>query len=193
MSTIKILGIDPSMRNTGLALAEVNIATGEWQCRDLQLIQTKPGEGGKTVRKSSEDLATGQTLHRGVMAFIEKHRPAFAVAEVPTGTQSARGSFSNGLCCGLLASLQVPMIEVSPTEVKLASAGHKHACKEEIIEWAVARAPDAPWLYRNLKGKRTPLASNEHLADALAAIAAGLQTQQFRQAIALMRASLPSA
>ena len=98
MSTIKILGIDPSMRNTGLALVEVNIADASWTCRDLLLIQTKPNEGGKTVRKSSEDLATGQTLHRGVIAFIDKHQPAFAVAEVPTGTQSARGAYSNGLC-----------------------------------------------------------------------------------------------
>lgn len=189
MSIVKILGIDPSMRNTGLALAEVSIAHGVWVCRDLQLIQTKPNVGGKTVRKSSDDLATGQALHRGMMAFIEKHKPAFAVAEVPTGTQSARGAYSNGLCCGLLASLQVPLIEVSPTEVKMASAGHKHACKEEIIEWAIARAPNAPWLFRNLKGKRVPVASNEHLADALAAIAAGLETQQFRQAMALMKAA----
>jgi Holliday junction resolvasome RuvABC endonuclease subunit len=189
-ATIKILGIDPSMRNTGLALAEVDIATGGWRCIDLLLVQTKPGEAGKKVRKSSEDLSSGQALYRGVTAFIDKHSPAFAVAEVPTGTQSARGSFSNGLCCGLLASLPVPLIEVSPTEVKVASVGHKAACKEEMIEWAVAREPEAPWLKRKSKGELVVMATNEHLADALGAIAAGLATQQFRQAMALMKASL---
>lgn len=185
---IQIVGIDPSLRNTGLALGAVNIATGELDTvTTLRLIETEGGEGGKTVRKSSDDLRRAKAIVTGIEEFYNAWQPAFFVAEVPTGTQSARASFSNGVCCGVLAGLPAPLIEVSPTEVKMAAVGHKYAGKEEMIEWAVARFPQAGWITRRVKGEVQLLAKNEHLADACAAIAAGVKTQQFRQALEVYR------
>lgn len=186
---IKVMGIDPSMRNTGLALAEVNIQTEAWVVTHLQLVKTEAKDGGKAVRQSSRDLAAAQALHKGIASFIAFHQPTFAVSEIPSGTQSARGSFSNGLCCGLMGALSIPLVEVSPTEVKLAACGHKHAAKEEIIEWAVGKFPGAPWQTRRFKGEIKLLNENEHLADACAAIAACLKTAQFKQAVSMMRAA----
>ncbi|HGS7688653.1 TPA: hypothetical protein ACMEYZ_006266, partial [Klebsiella variicola subsp. variicola] len=53
--------------------------------------------------------------------------------------------------------------------------------KEEIIQWAIAKQPDAPWLRRKQAGKDVLVAKNEHLADAIASIYSGMQTDQFRQ------------
>ena len=189
--TIKIIGIDPALRNTGLALAEVDLVTFEWKVTKIHLIQTENDKTlGKSVRKSSQDLAAAKHLHDEMQAFFAASGAAMAVGEVPTGTQSARGSFSNGVCCGLLASVPVPLIEVNPTEVKMASVGHKYGAKEEIIEWAVAKFPDLNWAYRKLHGKYVLKNENEHMADAVSTIPAAIKTQQFQHAAAMMRSAL---
>jgi Holliday junction resolvasome RuvABC endonuclease subunit len=184
--TIKILGIDPAMRNTGLAIAEYDILSGKLNVIRVELAQTQASKDGKVVRKSSDDLMRARVIVNEIKRVIAIHRPMIAVAEVPGGCQSARGAFSNGICCGVLASLQLPLIEVSPTEVKLASVGNKHASKDDIIQWAVAAWPQAGWLTRKLKGEVKLIADNEHMADACGAVAAGLLTVQFAQSIAMM-------
>jgi hypothetical protein len=55
-----------------------------------------------------------------------------------------------------------------------------------MIEWAVAKHPDAPWLRRG--GKL--IAKNEHLADAVASIYAGLKTAQFASVLQMLRATM---
>lgn len=180
---ITIVGIDPALRNTGLAAAHYNVETGDWRVERVSLVQTE-NRAGKTVRKSSDDLRCAKEMLRAINRFVQDHKAVFAVAEVPTGTQSARGAFSNGVCCGVLAGVGVPLIEVSPTEVKLASVGAKTASKDQIIEWAVGRWPEAGWLTRKFKGEVKLIADNEHMADACAAVAAGIQTAQFETALA---------
>lgn len=187
METVRIVGIDPALRNTGLAVATYNLATSQWQIEEVELIQTE-NQSGKTVRKSSDDLRCAQELVNGINRFIKRVGGNFACAEVPTGTQSARGAFSNGVCCGVLASVSVPIIQVSPTEVKLASVGKKTASKDDIIQWAGGKWPHAGWKLRKLKGELVMVNDNEHMADACAAIAAGVETVQFAQAMAMMAA-----
>jgi Holliday junction resolvasome RuvABC endonuclease subunit len=185
---IRILGIDPSLRNTGLAVADYDIFTGKLNVFKVEIAQTANGNDGKVVRKSSDDLSRARAITTEIKRVIAIHSPNFAVAEVPGGTQSARGAFSNGVCCGLLACLSLPLIEVSPMEVKLASVGIKTASKNQMIQWAVAKWPNAGWFTRKLKGEIVMTNDNEHVADACAAIQAGLLTAQFAQAIAMMQA-----
>lgn len=185
---IRILGIDPALQNTGMALAEYDLETGDLQVTSLYLAQTRPGKDGKVVRKSSDDMARARSIIAEIKRVIAIHKPIFGVAEIPTGCQSSRGSFSNGVCCGVLAGVPLTLIEVSPTEVKLASAGTKTASKAQMIEWAVAKWPDAGWHTKKQKGVVSLVADNEHMADACAAIAAGILTPQFSQAVAMMAA-----
>lgn len=190
---IRILGLDPALRNTGIAIGEYDVQTGKLDIVKVELLQTQKSKEGKVVRKSSDDLSCAKILVAGIARANLVHVPTIAVAEVPGGTQSARGAFSNGICCGVLASVPVPLIEVSPDEVKLASVGSKTASKDQIIQWAIAQWPDAGWATRKIKGKVELLDKNEHMADACAAIKAGLLTQQFAQAVAMMTAMRASA
>lgn len=135
---IKILGIDPALTNTGLVIGEIDVFTLEWNIVALRLLQTEKSKG-KQVRASSDDMERVTLLATGIREFIALHRPTMAAAEVPTGAQSARAQFSNGVVVGLLGSLTLPMVQVNPSEVKIASAGHKYAVKEEMIEWATQR------------------------------------------------------
>jgi Holliday junction resolvasome RuvABC endonuclease subunit len=185
---IQLTGIDPALRNTGLAHGIYDVEAGTLHVSRVLLLQTA-GTKAKLVRKSSDDLASARVMHDGIRDFMRTAGASMAIAEVPSGTQSARGSMSNGICVGVLASLPL-LIEVSPTEVKVASCGHKGAAKEEIIEWAVAKWPEAGWITRKVKGEVKLLNDNEHLADACAALWAGIQTQQFRQMLATLRFAL---
>jgi Holliday junction resolvasome RuvABC endonuclease subunit len=186
--TIRILGIDPSLKNTGIAIADYDLATATFEVIHIDLFDTEPDKT-KQVRKSSDDVSRMHEGLVGVMNAIDHYKPAFASGEVPVASQSARGAFSNGGCHMMLAAVlwRIPLVQVTPMEVKVASAGPKHAAKEEIIEWAVSKWPTLPWHTHKRLGKVILSAKNEHMADACAAIAAGTRTQQFKQAVAMMR------
>lgn len=185
MSFIHIVGMDPSLRNWGVAQATLNVLTLEYVITDLLLISSED-EAGKSVRKNSDDLRRAKTLHEGMIKACEG--VSFAIAEVPHGSQSARAMASYGMCVGVLSACPIPLIQVSANEVKLAVTGKKIATKSEMIDWAMNKHPAAPWLMRKLKGRMQPIGDNEHLADACAAIEAGIKTQQFQQATAMYRA-----
>ena len=184
MSKIKIVGIDPALRNFGFAQATLDVHTLEYTIDNLILVESE-GEAGKVVRKNSDDLRRASALYGGLL--LATTGATLAIAEVPVGSQSARAMASYGICVGVLAACPVPLIQVTPSEVKLAAVGHKQAAKEEMIEWAMAKHPAANWLMRKVKGALVPKLDNEHLADACAAIEAGLRTDQFKQAIAMYR------
>lgn len=185
MSKIKIVGCDPSLRNFGFAQATLNVHTLEYTVDNLILVESE-GQAGKVVRKNSDDLRRAQQLYGGLILACTGAQ--LAIAEVPVGSQSARAMASYGMCVGVLAACPIPLIQVLPHEVKLAATGYKQAAKEEMIEWAMGKFPSANWLMRKLKGQMVPVADNEHLADACAAIEAGIRTDQFKQAVAMYKA-----
>lgn len=184
------------------------------RCKGLQLVDTEVTENRKVVRKSSTELRRAKELHDAlVAACVDKTRPSldaqFAFVEVPSGSQSANAARALGIAVGVLAGCPAPIIEVSPREVKEAVLGGRSKgtmpTKAEIIRWAMERWPDAGWrLHKRAiaprripkgvnKGKMTagtkagtPLAENEHLADALVAVAAGVATPDFQRVLALM-------
>lgn len=179
--TITVIGIDPSLRNFGLALAKLNVEDNSFEVYDLILASTEIDKTkAKTVRKNSQDLERARALHHAVCKVLKEHRPAYAFVEVPHGSQSARSMASYGICIGLLSALPIRMIEVTAGENKVKATSHKTASKEEMIEWATKKFPNAPWLTRTVKGQKVLVEKNEHLADACGAINAGIDTEEWR-------------
>lgn len=192
---MKIVGFDPSLSNFGIAKATLNLDTLTFTVDDLSVVQTDPEKDKKVrkvVRKNSEDLERAKLLHKGAMDATEGRFIAFV--EVPVGSQSSRAMASYGVCIGVLAAVgqAMPMVQVTPTEVKMAGCGVKTATKDEMIEAMIAKYPTAPWPVKVVKGVSTPIASKcEHMADAICAIEAGLKTEEFRQMLAVMK-SMPT-
>ena len=91
-----------------------------------------------------------------------------------------------GVVCGILGTLRaegIQIIEVTPTEVKKTFTGNKNATKEQMIAQAVQLYPDA-----NFPMHRGQIASKaEHVADALAAIHAGVSTPIFQNLLRILR------
>lgn len=188
MKKIKLVGFDPALSNLGIAHAEYDLETGELAVVRISLVQTEHGKSAKVVRQNSDDLRRARELYSGMSLACRWQN--IAIAEIPTGTQSARGAMSNGIMIGVLASCSIPLVQVQPTEVKMASVGIKTATKGEMIEWAMKEYPKLGWMMRKSKGSLVPMNDNEHMADACAALHAGVKTDEFKQAVALYKGVL---
>lgn len=187
---IRAIAIDAAFANMGLASVTLEKATPlnliTVRCLDLKLITTGKESNKKQVRVSSDDLRRVNELALALAEYCHAHSPQFAFVEVPSGAMDARAARGLGMATGVLgvlAVLQIPVIEVSPMEVKVAVTGNRKtkASKLDIIKWAGSRWPDAPWLRH--QGRVT--LNNEHLADALAIATAGTATPAFQQLMAL--------
>lgn len=182
--TIKVLGIDPALRNFGFCVATIDVKNDKIVDVENLILAKSEDEAGKKVRRNSDDLRRAKSLVEALQEACQGC--SLAIAEVPVGSQSARAMASYGICIGVLASCPIGLLEVTPTEVKVNAVGEKTATKQEMIEWAVNQFPKAPWLKRTVKGKETLRNDNEHLADALGAINAGLHSSQWKQLKAFM-------
>lgn len=182
MSWIRVAGQDPSLRNWGWSQGWLELDTGEVIIDKVGVVNASVLEG-KQVRQNSKDLSSAQQLYTGAMAAAEGAQAIFV--EVPIGSQSARAMASYGICVGVLGALRgqgIPFFEVTPTEVKQITGHGKQATKRQMIQWAYDQHPAAPWPFQTQKGKTTIVESKaEHMADAVAAIHAGIQSSAFQQ------------
>lgn len=186
---MRLLAIDPSLRNTGVAIGTYLFDKSTAQVDDLALLKTE-ADKSKQVRKNSDDLRCALQIHEELHELIDAYRPKIIFVEVPSGTQSARASWTLGITVGILASVMarpIQLVQVAPQPVKLHFAGSKTASKQQMIDTAMERHPHLPWrLHRG-----NPTNDNEHLADAVAILEYGLslpETKGFLELARLMRA-----
>lgn len=175
---MRILACDPAMANFGMAKFDLEIASLDLTLLKLRLVQTEKATG-KVVRQNSDDLRRAIDISD---AFHEEVKDCdYVFAEIPSGAQSARASYGFGMQVGILATSPAPIIQVMPSETKMAAVGKKTASKAEIITWASELYPKAEWI--RVRGKPTGklVNDNEHLADACAIAHAGLLTDEFRR------------
>lgn len=181
---MKVAGLDISLNNLGIC--KVIIKDRKLTVDELLLVKPdkSDAETKKKVRKNSDDLRRARWLREGMIeAIADCH---IVCVEMPVGSQSARAMASYGICTGVIAGIDKPLIEVTPYDVKLAATGIKTASKEEMIEWAVAKHPEGKWKYKTVKGVKSLTNDNEHMADALAAIYAGLKTAELKAVMQIM-------
>lgn len=180
---IQVAGFDPSFTNWGIAEGQLDLDTGYLKNVRLEIVSTEKGKA-KQVRTNSDDLQRCEELARKALEVGRRCKAIFV--EVPVGSQNASGMKAYGVVCGILGTLRaegIQIIEVTPTEVKKTFTGNKNATKEQMIAQAVQLYPDA-----NFPMHRGQIASKaEHVADALAAIHAGVSTPIFQNLLRILR------
>lgn len=175
---LKIVGLDPSLRNWGIAIGSASLETGDLTIERMLTVQTHAQPKGGSIRQSTWDIESAYTLYEGVYEAV---RDADIVCiEVPTGSQDAKAALGRGICLGILGSLlSNKLIFVTPQSVKKI-IGKKDATKAESVDLAYKKHPEAPWpMYRG----NVSVTKAEHQADAIHAIYAGAQTKEFKQLI----------
>lgn len=84
--TLRVVGMDPSLRNWGIAKGILNLDTSEVKIQELIVINPVLPTG-KQVRQNSLDLTSAQQLARYAIAAAKEAQAIFV--EVPMGSQSA--------------------------------------------------------------------------------------------------------
>ena len=187
---MKVCGMDPSLRSWG-------VSKGNWVNGALELYEVGVCNPilptGKQVRQNSLDVESAKQLFAYALSATKGVDAVFV--EIPIGSQSARAMAGYAICCGVLGALRamgIPFFEVTPTEVKLAGPGSKTATKQEMIDWAVAKHPEANWPTYKQKGREIINTTKaEHQADATGAIYAGLASNSFQQLLPFLRQQIP--
>ncbi|MGJ4945163.1 hypothetical protein ACQR1W_31700 [Bradyrhizobium sp. HKCCYLS1011] len=201
MNPILVAGLDPAFAHFGIARMWLNLETPNLTFDRFRTISTEKLAGRrKMIRQNSDDLRRARELHAGLHEELKGCTVAFA--EIPSGAQAARASYGFGAAVGVLASIQIPLFQVMPLETKKGSVGNPKADKPEIISWAAGHYPEAPWqLYdRDTKGKGGKILNrkgdlhldNEHVADAIAIVHAGMHLQEFKQLLAMLKIGAPT-
>ena len=187
---IRVVGQDPSLRNWGLSVGVYDTTTKKLTIDSVSVINPILSTG-KQVRQNSLDMESAKQLFAGAMTASQNAHAIFV--EAPVGSQSARAMASYGICMGILGALRasgIQLFEVSPSEVKLASAGNKTATKQDMINWAMGLHPEANWpMFRKQGVDLVSAAKAEHMADATAAIYAGLACNSFQQVLPFIRST----
>ena len=171
------------MRNWGLASALLDLSEGHLTTPHLEVIKTAEEPKGKQVRQNSYDLEAAEALAQRALAVARQAKAVFV--EVPHGSQSASSMKGYGICIGILGAIRaegIPIIEVTEHESKKNFTGKRTATKEEMIQHAVEWYPNANWPTR---GGKLVAGTAEHMADAIAAIHAGVHTPMFQNLMRL--------
>ncbi|MFA7188467.1 MAG: hypothetical protein WC117_00095 [Sphaerochaetaceae bacterium] len=179
---IPVAGFDPSLTHWGFAEGNLDLVTGVLDDLTLSIAITEKGKA-KQIRTNSDDLQRAEDL--ATKAFEVAKRCKVIFVECPVGSQSANGMKSYGIVIGILGSLRaqgIQIIEVTASEVKKSLSGNKKATKREMIDSAYGFYPEANWL-KEKSGRL--INDNEHTADAVGAIHAGVTTPLFQNLMRL--------
>lgn len=177
MACIRVVGLDPSMSAFGMSSGILDLNTGDLNDLRIKVVETASTKT-KQVRKNSDDLERARKIQKHLHEMLLG--ADLVCVEIPVGSQSARAMASYGMCIGLLSSINIPMIQLTATELKVAATGNKNASKKDMIDWATKTYPDAFWYTKKVKGVTTFTNKNEHVADATAAIHAAVKTDEFK-------------
>lgn len=184
---IVVVGFDPSLRNWGIAKGVYIPAEKRLIVNHLDVIRPViPADKG--VKPNAKDVAAAEQLAHGACSVMEGVQAVFI--EVPHGSKSSRAMASYGVCVGVIGALStsgIPIYQVSEADVKKATTGNRKAEKQETIEWAMGRHPEAPWPMQKQLGITSVVAGRaEHMADAIGAMYAGIASKPFQQALLLL-------
>lgn len=184
-----MMGVDPGFRNTGFAIAKVQARSSVIKhVIAVGLINT---EGRTDVRISSDKYRRACELSHRLQYVADHYKVDVIACEFSSRSATKYARFDFGVMCGVIAGLGMPLFEVSPQQVKQAATGSRTASKKEVIEWALeaTRQCRGSWPTTHVPNKmglmfkgRMVASYAEHLADALAAIQACIQTPEWLKA-----------
>lgn len=129
---LRVLGIDPGLTRCGVAVIEGPPAAPRVVTADL--VTTPAGD----------DLERRLlVIHAAVVAAIATHRPEAVAIERVLFSRNVRTAMGTGQAIGvsLLAAAQagLPVVQYTPTDVKLAVAGHGGADKDAVGRMVAAQ------------------------------------------------------
>jgi len=178
---LRVLGMDPSMRNWGICSAIVySDELEKIRVTAIDLIHTEKTKN-KSIRTNCADLDTAKELADVLIPLPQAHA---VFCETPVGSQSSAAMKSYGMCLGLLGVMQSQsnnIITVSAESIKVFLCDNKKASKHDVINAVYEIFPNLDWPTKRDGSLVTTKA--EHIADAIGAVMVGVHTDEFKQLV----------
>jgi len=184
---MKLMGIDPGLAACGIAIVDLSAAVP--RVLSLHVARTEPSAKKRRLR-SADDLGDRlRAIATVVHARLQEHPDlvAFCVESkaipfrggrmlVKPSAISALGRV-RGLLDAFAVERALPIIEETAQTLKLLTAGKRDASKVDVQAALELRFPEVKALWPTQKTLQ------EHAADALAAVVAGLESDVVRAAL----------
>lgn len=163
---MKVLGIDPALRNLGIIEGDYN---GTLKVINAITYSTKSKESSSGLSDGEHDALCACLLSKKVNEHINNFKPDLICAEIGSGAQSHKAASALGAMKGFIGCLMgihdsYKWVIVTPSEAK--KIVHPKADKELIMSWVLKNHKEYPW--EKVK-KRL-----EHQADAVIISLAGI-------------------
>jgi crossover junction endodeoxyribonuclease RuvC len=169
-----ILGVDGGLATCGLALAAIR-NDGSLDLLKVATVRTTKSAAKRGVYASDDNVRRCRELAAELHCFVYGSL-ALICAEAMSFPRSSSTAAKMGMGWGVLAALayelEVPIVQASPQQIKLALCGKKNASKAEVQAAIEDRWSHVQWPKRK--------ADVEHAADAAAAIVACEQSNEMR-------------
>jgi len=172
VSSLNVLGLDPSLRNWGMAAC--TLVDGVLTVIDVHITKTANIKDRK-VKQNVSDIQAANQLYKGMLKAVEW--ADVICIEVPHGSQSSRAMVSYGVCVALIAIIQElnpNIVQVSANDVKAIVRTNKEhkPSKQDVIAWVRNKHPEAPLPFTLVA---------EHMCDAIVAVYAAMLKPQFKE------------
>lgn len=176
-NSICIMGVDPSLRNTGYCVGRYDTKANE-----IFLVGTIHTVAKKTSPAVLAHLQDGLDLYSGMVNLINKYKPAYVFYEYPIGSKSAGAMRSYGFVVMMFAALKVQFKHIQfighrVSEIKEYFGGTKDAEKEFITNRAYDLSATAVGWKLDKKG--WPLKKCQHIGDSVATYFTGCHHKGF--------------
>lgn len=181
-SGVYVLGVDPGLASMGVAVARVTADALEPV--NVMVARTQKAAKKQRVRAADDNLERLMRIAAVLRDLVDVYEPVAICAESMSFPRNASNAGKTALCWGALGGLVeakgLPLVQVTPQEIKLALTGERSASKGEVQAAVEERmglaAIDAAGM------AEIPQAQREHPYDALAAIVACEGSEVIRMA-----------
>jgi crossover junction endodeoxyribonuclease RuvC len=178
-----VLGLDLGLATCGVAVIDLGIWTGHVYEHDrvvtFDVITTEASAKKRNVRATADNVRRIRELHDGLLKHVSRRLPVLICAEEQSWPRNSSTCAKIGMAWGVMVSLatmyKIPLLQVSPKQIKEAVCGQASASKEDVRRALEER-------YANLPPWPTKKSTIEHAADALGAFVACLEDDMLRMA-----------
>tara|TARA_R100000008_G_scaffold66037_1_gene43028 strand:- start:3506 stop:4057 length:552 start_codon:yes stop_codon:yes gene_type:complete len=164
-----VLGCDPGIANFGYALVELGRAPGDDRLHELGVITTKPSAKKRNVRQNDDINRRLTEIVADLHEIVREYRVMLVCTESFSPPRHSGTAAKLGMVFGSLNTLclleDLPLLSVSPQDIKHAVTGSRSASKADIESVLRKRDADAGRLL-----DRVTASKREHPVDAWAAI-----------------------
>jgi Holliday junction resolvasome RuvABC endonuclease subunit len=183
---MRVLCLDPGIAHTGACLAFIkhSIRPTLPKVAWVRLLETKgltkKKRKAEKISKTDDDIRRIQACMLSINGIIKESQPDLIIAEAPVGgARSAAAVKYLAMTTAVLAAItiyfdDIPVIFLSPYDVKRGFTGKVHAEKEEVISRALRKHRKVRGWPRNKSGVLMSDSKLEHCADAIAILYAAI-------------------